>query len=232
MIRQFYRKQRKLLTGALNTHIKINGQNYNDLEWWDDSFYTKGVSDRLTIFRGKNLVTSKYHYASIEMQILKHLRNNRISVSQARVIDIGSGAGHWIDFYKSLEPLEIVGMDISLLSFNHLKDKYAKDASISIHHGKAIEVLTKLNGNFNFVNAIGVMFHIVDDLEWEDTIYAVGNKMNKGGLFIVGGHFGFIDGLNILIDKDGNIIKRLRSKKRWTNVLKKSGVHKNQPLSE
>ena len=129
----------------------------------------------------------------------------------------------YIHFYKSLEPKTITGMDVSTSSFNHLKNKYAEDFSIEIHQGKALEIINGLNGHYGLVNAIGVMFHIVDDFEWQKTINAIGKVTNNGGVFVVGGHFGFLDGLNVQIDKDGNINKRLRSKRRWKHALRKAG---------
>ncbi len=226
MIKQFLRKKFKMGIGVLNTYILKKGKNYNDTEWWDASFYTEGVSDRQTLSPKKSIITAKYHYASVEMQILKHLCNNRTLTSQMRVLDIGSGSGYWIDFYKSLESLEIVGIDISISSYKHLIDKYAEAIGITIYQGKAFEIINILDDDYNFVNAIGVMFHIVEDSEWEDTIYAVGNILKKGGFFVISGSFGYINGLNVQIDKKGYISKRFRSKRHWIKVLKKAGFNK------
>jgi hypothetical protein len=70
------------------------------------------------------------------------------------------------------------------------------------------------------------MFHIVDDNEWEDTIACIAKSLNKNGHFIVGGHFGYLDGLNVQIDQEGNINKRLRSRMRWKKNLKEGGFRK------
>ncbi|HEY9035625.1 MAG TPA: hypothetical protein VIM96_02830 [Pseudomonadales bacterium] len=67
------------------------------------------------------------------------------------------------------------------------------------------------------------MFHIVDDSEWEDTIRAVSSSLETGGVFVVGGHFGMVNGVNVQIDKDGAINKRLRSKRHWIKVLRSAG---------
>jgi hypothetical protein len=223
MIKQILLKRAKIVRGALDTYIRKKGQKYDDTKWWDRSFYTEGVSDRQTISQRKSVITAKYHYASMELVILKHLRNNETSVNQTNIMDIGSGSGHWIDFYKSLEPKTISGMDIALSSFNHLKNKYSEDSSIKIYQGKALEVIGKLDAHYDIVNAVGVMFHLVDDGEWENTIDAIGKITKKGGIFVIGGHFGFLDGLNVQIDRDGNINKRLRSKRHWIYALKKAG---------
>ena len=105
-------------------------------------------------------------------------------MSQYVVLDIGSGYGHWIDFYESLEAHKITGMDISLSSFNHLYEKYSENANIEIYHGKALEVIGKLNGDYDLVNATGVMFHIVEDSEWENNINTVGNAVEKKGAYL------------------------------------------------
>ena len=92
-----------------------------------------------------------------------------------------------------------------------------------IENGKASEIIDKSQVSFNIVNAIGVMFHIVDDAEWMDTIQKVAEVLEKTGIFIVGGHFGYFDGLNLQVDENHQINKRLRSKKHWKHALRKAG---------
>ena len=66
----------------------------------------------------------------------------------------------------------------------------------------------------------------VKDRPGHDKRYAIdANKLKDDGLFIVGGHFGFLDKLNIQMDK-GEINKRLRSKRRWVNTLKTANFRK------
>lgn len=226
MIKQWLWKKKKLSYGFLNTYILNKGQKYDDKEWWDTSFYTDGISDRQTISHNKSLMTARYHYASMQILILRHLRNKGTSVGKPEILDVGSGSGQWIDFYNSLDAGSITGMDVSLSSFSYLKNKYAGNPDIKIFHGKALEVINKLTYEYDIVNAIGVMFHIVDDTEWQDTICSIGNILKEGGFFIIGGHFGFLDGLNVQIDNNGNINKRLRSKRHWKNTLIKAGFTK------
>ncbi len=223
MIKQILRRRGKIALGFLNTHVRRIGSNYNPDEWWDASFYTSGVSDQNTIAPQKDLFATKYHYASVEMPILRHLRSRMFPVGQSRVLDIGSGSGHWIDFYSSLGAREIVGMDVSATSCNHLKEKYGAHSRVAVRHGKAADVIPGIDGEFDIVNAIGVMFHIVDDREWERTIHAAGAALRKGGIFIVGGHFGYLDGLNVQIDREGAINKRLRGRWHWKRQLGKAG---------
>jgi len=223
MLRQFLRKRARIAAGFFNTYVRKKGRTYDDSKWWDDSFYTEGVSDGNTIEQGKSAITAMYHYASVELQILKHLRNNEVQVNRSGILDIGSGSGHWIDFYKALGAGNVTAVDVSHSSFRHLVQKYSGDESVEIHRGKALEVIGKLQEDYDIVNAIGVMFHIVDDAEWQRTILSISGRLKDGGLLIIGGHFGLLDGLNVQIDRNGGINKRLRSKGRWVSALRSAG---------
>ena len=222
LVRYFFRK-RSILRGILFTYIKPKGQYYRASEWFENSFYTQGVSDSKTISHEKNIISTKYHYCSIELQILKHIINKRKNISDTSVLDIGSGSGHWINFYKSIGAEKTTGIDVSTSSIDYLNCKYSNDVNSSFHLGKAVDVIDGLDKSFEIVNAVGVMFHIVDDAEWNLTIKKIAKIIPKNGLFIVGGHFGIFNGLNVQIDKNGQIFKRLRSKNHWKKKLKKEG---------
>jgi 2-polyprenyl-3-methyl-5-hydroxy-6-metoxy-1,4-benzoquinol methylase len=223
MIKQFLRKQLKIAKGIYFTFLNKKGKKYNDKEWWDKLFYTDGVSDRQTITQRKSPISSKYHYASVELQILKVLYNEELSLNDCTLLDIGSGSGHWIEFYSSLGVNQIIGVDVSKSSIDYLEEKYKDRPDISLYNGKIVECIDEVNTTLNFVNAIGVMFHIVDDSEWKKTIEKISHKLSEGGVFIVGGHFGLLNGINVQFDKDDSINKRLRSKAVWRRTLKNAG---------
>ena len=219
---------KKLGLGLLNA-LQGKGEDYNSADWWDDFFYTKGISDRQTIAPEKNIMVAIYHYASVELQILRYLYNNQISIQQSKILDIGSGAGHWIDFYKSLGASKITGVDISKKCVEYLKEKYRNDTSIWIYQNSILSYLGKSKQSHDIVNAVGIMYHIVDDKEWENTFHFIKNRLKTGGLFVASGHFGYLDGLNVQIVK-GETNKRLRSKRHWKKVLKKAGFDKIKVL--
>ncbi len=142
---------------------------------------------------------------------------------EACILDIGSGSGHWIDFFMSLGAKELVGIDVSATAAKYLKGKYSSCCGVTIYQGKASSTIQALNQKFDLVNAVGVMFHITDDAEWVETINAVARKLKNNGILVVGGHFGWFDGVNVQIDSSGRIFKRLRSMQRWRKELNKAG---------
>jgi hypothetical protein len=70
------------------------------------------------------------------------------------------------------------------------------------------------------------MFHVVSDEEWEQTVHAAGVVLQDGGLLVVSGHFGWVDGLNVQVVGDGTVVKRLRSFSRWKRCLTAAGFGK------
>jgi SAM-dependent methyltransferase len=221
-IQLFYKKKYEI-KGWYNARFGKHSA-INDEKWWDTNFYTEGVSDKQTIAPKKNDSYATYHYNSIELLILRHILNSpkKIDFSQVKLLDIGSGAGHWIDFWKKQGVVHIDSVDVSKSSFNFLVNKYQDDNNVNISHGKVGDVLKSNHNKYTIVSAIGVMFHIVDDQEWIETIQKIYDSLEKGGIFIVGGHFGLLDGLNVQID-NGEVNKRLRSKWNWARSLRRTG---------
>lgn len=223
MLKQFWKKREKIARGFYRTRLRGHRRAYSAETWWDTSFFTAGVGDRQTIDSEASGLSAAYHYASVELLILRHLRNHGLDPRDARTCDLGSGAGHWIDFYLSLGATRCSGIDLSFKSIDFLNRKYANRSEVSIHRGKAYDILQGFDDQYDLVNAIGFMFHLVDDGEWQQTISQVARVLRPGGLFVVGGHFGWLDDLNIQFDSENMVNKRLHSASRWKRVLKRSG---------
>jgi SAM-dependent methyltransferase len=222
LLRRFLGKRARVLRGIYRTYIYGDLKSYEPGTWWDNKFFTTGLSDRQTISANMNPVAAAYHYASVELLILRHLRNEGRDLTASTICDCGSGAGHWIDFYLSLGAIHCLGIDVSRKSVDFLRAKYMKHEEVTIEHGRLHEVLAHADIKFDLVNAIGIMFHLVDDEEWEETVRQVGRVLRTGGIFVVGGHFGLIDGVNVQFSENA-ANKRLRSASHWKRSLKQAG---------
>ena len=207
--------------GVYNTFIIKRTTPYTDA-WWDETFYASQISDSQTINRSMDRFSTQYHYASVELLITRALFERAKQTQLDSVLDIGSGAGHWIKFYASLGATKICGVDVSQKAVEFLQKEYEHNEHIRLKHGPADLMIDSFETKFDLVNAIGVMFHIVDDTQWEATLSTIANHLNSGGYLVVGGYFGWLNGLNVQADKNG-VNKRLRSRFVWKRTLKALG---------
>jgi SAM-dependent methyltransferase len=231
-LRQLYYRQRRLIRGFTSTYLRKAGHPYRAEQWWDNTFYEETVSDANTISAGRKVLPALYHYRSVETTVLGALIRRGHDPHGNRVLDLGSGAGHWIDFYLGLGAKECLGLEISSKAAGHLHFKYAGDGRVRVARGDLLNSLRDISDSFELVNAVGIMFHIVEDNEWNEAIGLIGRRLVDGGVFVASGHFGLIGGLNVQIDPAGNINKRLRSRFQWGRVLGQAGfighsLHRN-----
>jgi SAM-dependent methyltransferase len=167
-------------------------------------------------------LSALYHYASVELILLRHFFNHRCDPSGWAVFDVGSGAGHWIDFYRRVGAAHCAGLDISHRAVEFLTQKYADEPTVEIYPGSFHERLSMKPQSYDVINAIGVMFHVVDDQEWHTGLSAIAQALKPGGLLVVGGHFGLLNNVNVQFHQ-GRVNKRVRSRAAWRRALRVRG---------
>ena len=239
-IRKHYIQPLILLLRNRNSYCNL----YNAANFFDKFHSLSDVQDdRATISPDFPATYAKFHYNALENEIISYIKKHRLDTKV--ILDIGSGAGHWIDFYYSVfNSSNIYGVDISEVAVSRLIDRFKDNDSVNIIQsdvGFLSEADKWGKDTFNLINAIGVMFHIVSDKEWDETIQWCYDKLLPGGLMIVSGLFGIItanvqfepDHFNTIEEynnkgRDSILIcnKRVRSKHYWKHKLKKSGFRK------
>lgn len=208
-----------------------------DQKWWDNTFYGNEINDARSISKRKCLLSAKHHYSSVERLICMNLYNTGHRDFKGKtVFDAGCGAGHWIKFYDELGADEIYACDISKKVVEALYHDGIDERNISslmnIYCGEASQVLVQLPfllGHIDIVNAIGLMFHITDDEEWEGTLQVFYDWLRPGGMIILSGDFNRIQRKEFAYD--GTTYKVLRTVEEWFETLKKIGFRENAILS-
>jgi SAM-dependent methyltransferase len=107
-----------------------------------------------------------------------------------QVLDIGSGTGHWVDFYLDVYLARAVtAVEFVPQMAEFLRAKYAGRGEVTVLAADIVDEPLP-EGAFDIVNAIGVMFHIVDDERWRCAVARLLAALKPGGLMLVGGDFG------------------------------------------
>jgi trans-aconitate methyltransferase len=215
---------------------------YHPARFFDSYYRAAGTefSDRVTIGPAVSELHSRFHYNCVESSIIRALLRCRVRQNPA-VFDLGSGAGHWIDFYRgALGASRICGLDISQVCVASLRSRYFNVPGISVLQGDIAQDGFRLDQRFDIVNAIGVVFHIVDDELWLRALANLRALLENDGVMIVGGHFGWIT-RNVQFHAsdefedvqgmrkpfapgEARVNKRIRSLRRWKKAARSAGL--------
>jgi SAM-dependent methyltransferase len=201
--------------------------------WHRASGETLGDAD--TIAAGRSALATRYHYNAVETAIIEYLAS-RPSLPWASVLDIGSGAGHWIDFFRTLGASEVVGVEISDAAVGALEKKFGE--GVEIAQGDVSSPGFTLEREFDVISAIGVMFHIVEDAAWEQALVNLARHLAPTGVLIVSGQFGlltenvqfhrtdeFASWDEFRAERRAELVnKRIRSLYRWRGAARRAGL--------
>jgi len=219
-----------------------NATPYNSREFFE-SYYSSALdgefSDGATVRPDYDPLTVRYHYSVTEKSLIECLVKHKPRVN-CSVLDIGSGAGHWIDFYlEVMRASSVTGIDIAPSSVIALKEKYKDEPKVRILEGDVSRHDFNLGEKFDIINAIGVMFHIVDDNLWKGAIKNLARHLKDDGIVIVGGQFGWVtrnvqfhatDKFENWDELMGNrsdlalIQKRIKSLRLWKKAAEEAGL--------
>jgi 2-polyprenyl-3-methyl-5-hydroxy-6-metoxy-1,4-benzoquinol methylase len=103
-----------------------------------------------------------------------------------RILDAGCGTGSGTDYLIHLNPqAEVVGIDLSEKALEVAQERCRRSGVIANHaksvsfYNLKLEEATKLSGEFDFINCVGVLHHLPDPVKG---IQALAGKLAPGGL--------------------------------------------------
>ena len=100
----------------------------------------------------------------------------------ARVLDIGSGTGFYIQLWKEMGAGLLEGSDLTEIAVSRLRQKFVGETFHQLDIGGSLSL--RGTGCFDVISAIDVFFHIVDDVRYTRACENVYNMLRPGGYFI------------------------------------------------
>jgi 2-polyprenyl-3-methyl-5-hydroxy-6-metoxy-1,4-benzoquinol methylase len=108
--------------------------------------------------------------------------------SRARVLDVGSGTGFYVEQWHALGVPKVVGVDITPKAIEELQRRFPTDDFLEADIGDSRDSRLATR-DFTAVSAMDVLFHIVDDARYHQAFRTVAASLAPGGWFLWSDNF-------------------------------------------
>ena len=181
----------------------------NPGKFFDEVIHAEADAESKLINQSWPLFWTRYHYNLVENGIMEIMIKYDLPVQGGNILDIGSGTGHWLDFYRTFfEPAQLWGIDFAQGPLDKLQKKFGSSVQLQRWDISA-EIPAELSVNrFDLINAVGIVFHIVDDEKWRKAIDNLASLLKESGVLIIGGDFGDTT-------QERGVMRKTRSLKDW-----------------
>jgi SAM-dependent methyltransferase len=185
-----------------------------------ENYWKKRLSDGFSLSKVGHLGFSEYYnkwlYKAKIRAFKKALLSEHIDIHNATVCDIGCGTGFFVEFYKFQGAKEIVGVDITTVSVENLKQQYPKYNFVKEDISSPL-LVPKINRKFDLLNVFDVLYHIIDDKLFGQAITNICSLTNDNGSILITDLFG---------SKDINSAEhvKFRSKEAYETALEKNSA--------
>jgi 2-polyprenyl-3-methyl-5-hydroxy-6-metoxy-1,4-benzoquinol methylase len=129
----------------------------------------------------------------LQLSILKKaLKKHNIALQGKKVLDIGCGTGFFSEFYlRNLA--HVTGIDITTTSVESLRDSLPDGKFITMDFSAELTSKKEFENQFDIINMLNVIFHIVDDTKFERTLENLILCLKEGGYLLLSDYRGDAD---------------------------------------
>lgn len=125
---------------------------------------------------------NQWQYKVREKVFQRILGSLQIDQAAAKVLDIGSGTGFYLQLWKETGVKFLVGSDLTTVAISRLREKFPSVELEEFDIGGAPR--EHWAHCFDVISAFDVFFHIVDDVKYQRAIANVYSMLRPGGLFL------------------------------------------------
>jgi len=121
--------------------------------------------------------------------------------SRARVLDVGSGTGFYVEQWHRLGVSKVVGVDITSKAVDELQRRFPGDEfleadvgavdglRLTAHGSRAGHGAGPTTRDYTAVSAMDVLFHIMDDEQYRRSFVNIASALQPGGWFLWSDNF-------------------------------------------
>jgi SAM-dependent methyltransferase len=101
----------------------------------------------------------------------------------ARVLDVGTGTGFYVERWRELGVPEVSGADLTEVAVERLRDRYPNDRFVQLDITGDVSVLPA--AHFDAISIMDVLYHVVDDDGYRRAVANLNTLLKPGGVLIL-----------------------------------------------
>ena len=123
---------------------------------------------------------NQWQYRLRDRVLRRQISNLQLDLSNKSVLDVGSGTGFYIDFWRRVGAASVSGCDLTETAVSRLQQMFPDcqfhrlDISADLSAG--------VSARFDVVSAFDIVFHIVDQAGFEKAFHNMARLLVPGGL--------------------------------------------------
>ncbi len=161
----------------------MNNKNFNPNNYWEDRLHTIGGLEGVG-FKKLGPSFNKWAYKVRKHVFAKQVPKLNLKFNECNVLDIGSGTGFYIQAWHELNVKNITGIDITPTAVDNLKKTFPNTNFFLSDIGDVNFNKNNEYQMYDLVSAMDVLFHIVDDVRFEQSIKNIASITKTGGHFV------------------------------------------------
>lgn len=124
---------------------------------------------------------NRWMYA-VRARVFRRAVEEALDPSRARVLDVGSGTGFYLELWRRLGARELVGSDLSSFAVERLRERFP---GVRIERFDVSDGDNLPEGPFDAISAMDVLFHVVDDDRYACSIRNLAGLLSPGGVVVL-----------------------------------------------
>lgn len=152
-----------------------------ELYW--GSLHASGRDLRVVGYPTLPLAFNRALYANTAAAVRRAIRRADVTARGRSVLDIGSGIGFWIDFWRAEGAREIAGADLVPEAVDRLRELFPESEFVQADIGEGAAPFT--GRRFDLISAMGVLLHIVDEERFRLALAAIDEQLADDGVVVL-----------------------------------------------
>jgi len=191
--------------------VSTEGYEESEKEHWNES--VKSIDRYSSVgIQGFPTIINKYRKKSLFPIITNELDNRGIQIDSTKILDAGCGTGIYSEWYAR-SGADVVGIDLSDSAIENIKELNIPGT----YQQSSLDNLSFPDDTFDIVHSFSVLYHIVDDDDWEQALMEMARVLKPGGLMLL--RIDWVDQTERVTER-----RKIRNKQAYLNIFHKNGL--------